>query len=228
MIKKSLLLSILFSPQKTIRYVLDHNPNKYLWELSSIGGFIFLFELFKELSLGLYIPSGSIFLVTVIFSPFIGYALINFGAWIISGTGTWIKMRGKFVNIRASYAYSQAPLLGYILIELFLLAVFGKRLYINFPGGQEFTLQEIFTLYTAYVVQIIFIIWSVIILLKTLAEARNTSIFKAILNLIIAFIIYGLIVFLITLPFVNRCSNFFDYPELTNNQLYKNWQESFF
>jgi len=228
MIKKHLFYSILFSPKKTFQYLLEHDPNRYLWVFCSIQGFVFLLELFQRFSLGLYMPTASIFLLAVILCPFVGYVLITFGAWIISGTGTWIKMRGKFANIRASYAYSQAPLLGYIFIELVLLAIFGKRFFIHFPEGQEFSLHEIFTLYTAYVFQIIFIIWSVIILLKTLAEARHTSIFKVILNLIIAFIIYVLIVFLVTLPFVNRCSNFFDYPELTNNQQYKNWQESFF
>lgn|GEM_PF-5755620 len=225
MFKKSSLISILFSPKETFKKIIERNPNEFLWFLASIHGFLVLFNFFKSISLGLSLSVWLILLLAVILSPLVGIFLITLGTWIVRGAGLLLGMRGTFKNIRASYLYSQLPIIGIILVNLILLAIFGKRIFIYFPEGQEFSLHEIYILYTAYIIQIIFFIWSLLIWINTLSVARHTSIGKAICNLIIAFFVYCLIVFLVTLPFIDRCSNFYNFPEITSNELYRAWQQ---
>lgn len=216
----------LFHPVKTIEKIIDKNSSKNLLFFSfllglnvllgcSILGKLFLKNIFTFVF-------GIFFLV--LFSIVIGYVLIHIFTWVISGAGAWIGHRAKIKKIRAAFAYSLTPLIGIIFTKLVLMLVLKGKYYPII--GQDLSLTEAFILYTMIVVQIFFYIWAFVLLVQSLAFVKRTNIGKAILNLIFAGLIIALIVFLVTLPFVDRCSNFFDFPELTNNKLYENWEET--
>lgn len=225
-IKSSPWVSILFSPKATIRRIVDDYPNRGFWILAWISGYFFLSNVAEIFNWGLKLPLYVIWLLLIILSPFVGYLTLSIGAWIVTGTGSWIGAKGKFQNVRSSFAWAHIPLIGYILIDLVLFILFGKELYSIIPKDHSFTTTDISILYVSAVVEILFLVWAIVLFIHTLAEVRKATMGKTLLNLAIAFVIYWLVVFLITLPFSSRCSPFFDEPSLTDNY-HRTYQETY-
>lgn len=219
-------MNFLTDPLKGIGKITEKNPTKYIWLLSSILGSIFLISIFQEFALGQHLLLWQILGLIIVLSPIVGYLLVTIASWVIAGTGLWIGTRGKFKNIRCALTYSLLPLLGVLFCKVLLFFIFGENFFLNFP--KELSLFEAFFYYTLMIFEVFFLIWSLFLLVVSLAAVKHTSLGKAIVNLILAFVVYIVIIFLITLPFRVRCSNFFDFPELTHSSSYEGWEDSLF
>ncbi len=191
--EKSAWLTIWTKPRETIRRIISDNPKQGLWRLATIYGFVSLLSTFQSLSMGSQVGVWFIFIISLIFAPIWGYIL--FAIW--SGVMTWIgrlfRGNGDFQGLRAAYAWSCVPLLVNGLLWIVMILLFGSALFTaggttfhTFPQGMGILLS--FLLFG----KVIMSIWSLVIYLNAVAEVQQFSILRAIGNVVVSGIIFGI------------------------------------
>jgi hypothetical protein len=182
-------LSIWTAPRHTIRKIITTDPKYGFLLLSAVYGLPIAFNLAQNLSVTAMLPLWAIVVGSLILCTFIGMIGISITAWLLQVTGRWINGKGKFQTVRAAVTWAQVPNFVTILMWAILLGVFGSQVM-----GKEFT-QTQFNgfqagiVFLVFLVQTIISIWSFIILLKALGEVQGFSAWKALLNVLIPFVI---------------------------------------
>jgi hypothetical protein len=194
--EKSPWLSIWTEPRATIRQIVVENPNRSLWFLATIYGFCSLLNLFQSMALGSTLSSLGILALALIFAPFWGY--INFTIWslLVSFVGKLFKGQGRFNQIRAAYSWSCVPLVINVPLWLLMVTMFGHQLFLNYSDAHLLTNIEVGILFAILITKVVLAVWSLVIYLNALAEVQMFSVLRAILNVIVAFILLGVLLFL--------------------------------
>ena len=175
-------LTMWTSPRKTIRRIIDSNPDSKLFLLSLIYGLPMMFYYAQGASLGQNYRVSTIFLISLIGACIIGYIGINVGSALIFFTGKWIGGKATFKQVRASVAYSNVTNLVSIAIWLLLAAMFRQSVFLqDFPYASSLG-NFVFLMNTIFLVQLVVGIWSLVIFVASLAETQGFSIFKAVVN----------------------------------------------
>lgn len=186
-------LSIWTRPRATIAEIVASHPNRSLWVLAAIYGFSSLMNLFQSGSLGSKMGVVPILILAVVFSPLWGYVAFSFWSWFVSWTGKWFKGKGPYTHIRAAYAWSCVPMVFQIPLWLFLVAVFGRKLFTAFPEGAALGPSEASLLFFLLIGKVVLAVWSLVIYVNALAEVQKFSILRAIGNLIAAAILVAIV-----------------------------------
>ena len=180
---------IWINPRRTIRRIVDIAPGKgFLW-LSLIYGFPVLLQIAQSLSLALYFSWPVILITALIFALFIGMLGITITAGLLTWVGKWIGGEGSFTQVRDAVAWSNLPTIvtgiAWIAwIFLFKGSLFYEGfLHTGFMGMEKTLIMSLATLQFAASV------WSFILLLITLSEVQCFSVWKALLNIILPFVL---------------------------------------
>jgi hypothetical protein len=175
-------LSMWTSPKKTIRSVINTNPDSKLFLLSLIYGLPMMFYYAQGSSLGQNYQLSTILLISLIGAVIIGYIGINIGSALLFITGKWIGGKASFKEVRASVAYSNVTNVVSIGIWLLLMTMFRQAVFLaDFPyasslGNFAVIMNGIF------IVQLVVAIWSIVIFVASLSETQGFSVFKSIIN----------------------------------------------
>ncbi len=78
-----------------------------------------------------------------------------------------------------------------------MLVIFGTSVFKNFPEAYALSKVEFWLLFSLLITQLIVGIWALILYVLALAEVQMFSILKAIFNLILAFIVVMVVVFVL-------------------------------
>ncbi len=181
-------ISILTKPKKTIREIVELNPNHRLLILSIIYGFCVFLGLAQQLKLGESMSLISIVISAIIFSPIIGYALFSFSSWLILLTGKLIKAKGSFKQIRSVAAWSNVPIIVNLIGWILLMLVFNKTIFEDFTAKEVLSSAKIGFFLSVGFIQLIASVWSVVIYINALSEIQGFSILFAILNIVMAIV----------------------------------------
>lgn len=192
MSEKSPWLSIWCQPRSTIRKIVQVNPNRALWVLAFIYGFLSFLNSFQSISIGNMVMMPSL-IIALVLSPFWGYAAFSVWSWVICRVGRWLKGEGNFVNVRAAFAWSCVPLAVNIALWFVMVAAFGIP--ILFHPGDIYPInnQQVAFLFLILIGKVAVAIWSLVIYLNALAEVQNFSILRAIFNVLLAWLVIGVI-----------------------------------
>lgn len=182
-------LSIWVRPRETIRDIIAVNPKYCLTYLCALYGFPMALNFAQSFSLGSIFPAWAILLAGVIVCSFLGYVALSFFAWLLHVTGRWIGAVGSFQTIRSAVAWSNVPNSVTCLAWLVLLGVFGGQVFCRGFSEMSFVGYQAGVVFLVFLVQSIVSIWGFIILLKALGEVQGFSAWKALLNVIIPFVI---------------------------------------
>lgn len=191
--EKSAWLTIWTSPRETIRRILSDNPKHGLWRLATIYGFVSLLGAFQSFSKGSHVELWVIFFASLIFAPIWGYILFSVWSGVMTWVGHLFKGNGDFQGIRAAYAWSCLPVLVNAALWIVMIVLFGSVLFIE--GGTTFhTFPEGMGILLAVLLlgKVIMSIWSLVIYLNALAEVQQFSILRAIGNIVVSGIVFGI------------------------------------
>ena len=186
-------LSMWVHPRQTMQQILDTKVNKGLYCLSWIYGFQFSLRLCQELSIGAYLNAWWIILIAAVAALPLGWIAFNISAFIFQIMGKLIKGKGSFTQIRSAVAWGNLPLIFTCLFWIAMTAVFGN--YLFFEGFYEvpFTGGEGILLSVNFLIMIVFGIWGAIIFLHALGAAQGFSFWMALLNLVLASVVFFLL-----------------------------------
>lgn len=190
-------LSIWVKPKETIAQVVAQNPNRSLWTLAWVYGFCSLMNLFQSMYLGAALGTGWILSIAIVLAPFWGYVNFAVWSWFVTWVGKWFKGEGNFKSIRCAYAWSCVPITINVPLWLLMVIVFGHQLFLNLPNSHLLPNSSILFLFLILIAKVILAIWSLVIYLNALAQVQNYSVLKAILNVIVAGLVLGVIFFVI-------------------------------
>ena len=180
---------IWISPRRTIRRIVDIAPGRgFLW-LSLIYGFPVLLQIAQSLSLALYFSWPVILITALIFALFIGMLGITITAGLLTWVGRWIGGQGSFIQLRAAVAWSNLPTIvtgitWIVWVFLFKGSLFYEGfLHTGFMGMEKTLLMSL------AILQFAASVWSFVLLLITLSEVQVFSVWKALLNIILPFVL---------------------------------------
>lgn len=185
-------------PRQTIRSIVQFNPNYMLFILCVIYGFPLILQMAQNSSLGNRFPTGTILIATLLGSVIVGAIAINLGAFLLKWTGQWIQGKGTFQHIRAALAWSSIPNLFTILLWIINIIPFGRSVFTQQFGMLSSNNQDMPLSSLTVILQVVISVWGIIMLLKSLSEVQKFSIWKALLNIIILFVVFCVVLFVLS------------------------------
>ena len=184
-----LFLRIWIKPRETIRYIINTNPTKYVFIIAMVYGMLEFLNKAIEKNYGESMSLVSIFIQSIVFGSLLGILALFINAALIKWTGKWIGGKANFDEIMAAIAWGIVPLLtGVIILYIPLFIFFGKDLFINEIVFQPNSFKTIFLIIFG-VIEIIALIWTIIVFLKCLSEVQGFSVWKALGNTLLAFLV---------------------------------------
>ena len=187
-------------PRQTIRAIMARNPKYHFYYLAALYGLQNVLFYATYYSVGLSFHFAIILLLAVVVSPLLGIVYLYFYGWIIHFTGRWLKGKAPFTNVLATLAWSKVPLLINLLMWFILLAFTSEGMFIQYTSRPSLYFISAITLITG--------IWSLVILIQGIREIQEFSIWRTIINLIIAYVIGFVVIQLLFLAYMFVASRF--------------------
>jgi len=178
-------------PRNTIRAIIENNPRYGFFSLASILGISSAF-----LSIFLYKVSADTFrtsvIVNLLVAPFLGILSLYFNSWVLQIIGKLFKGNAPFIHVRAALSWSKVPYILPICMWLILLVMSPNIIFLKSEQPTAFFVSLIYTVST---------VWSFIILLKAVQEVQKFSVWFSLFNIVIAFIVSSLAMYLFGIIF---------------------------
>ncbi|NGX44480.1 MAG: hypothetical protein K1060chlam3_00647 [Candidatus Anoxychlamydiales bacterium] len=194
-------LKMWVKPKTTIRKVVDCNPNFRLFWLSAIYGIVSLLSSSQSFALGHRFHFFLILFLCLIVAPIWGYIVFSVSSFFIFLTGKWLRGRAKYKEVRSAIAWSNAPMIVNIFLWILLLSIFREDILRNFPASFVFLKSQRVVLFLILLCQLVVSVWIIVLYINALSEVQKFSIGKAVLNILIAIVIFASVFFAIALVY---------------------------
>ncbi len=176
-------------PRETIRGIVQDDPRYQIWRLAAVYGFPMLLHLAQSFSLSASTPLYMILLGSAILAAPVGMLGFMITSALIHWTGRWLGGVGSFLQIRAAVAWSNVTNLGTGLLWLVLVGAFGWQVFFKTFPQSPFTGVSLAVVGIVFILQTVLSIWSFVLLFQSLAEVQKFSVWRAIVNIILPFVI---------------------------------------
>ena len=184
-------VSIWTRPRQTIRAIVESNPRSQLWVLLVLGGIATALNRAIYKPVGDTLPLAPILTAILIMGLVAGIIRVYAFPWLLRMIGTYLGGKATLPELRATAAWSMVPLIWGLLLWIPGLALYGREWFMSMhPTMAQNPLPALFLL----LVTVVLTVWSVVISVITIAEVQKFSVWKAILNAILAGIILMIIV----------------------------------
>ncbi|NGX49040.1 MAG: hypothetical protein K940chlam5_00636 [Candidatus Anoxychlamydiales bacterium] len=192
-------LKMWVKPKTTIRKVVDYNPNFRLFWLSAIYGIVSLLSSSQSFALGHRFHFFLVLFLCLIVAPLWGYIVFSVSSFFIFLSGKWLKGSAKYKEVRSAIAWSNAPMIVNIFLWILLLSIFREDMLRDFPASFVFSKAQRVFLFLILLSQLVVSVWIIVLYINALSEVQRFSIGKAILNILIAMVIFIAVFFAIAL-----------------------------
>ncbi len=177
-------LTMWTQPRSTIRSLINTDPKRSIFWLSTIYILQTLLFMANYNSLGLNYHFALILIIAIVLSPFIGAIWLYLFGWILYFTGRWLKGQASMMHLRCVLAWSKIPILINLAMWFILLVFSANYVFIQFSSGPS--------LFFINLISIISGVWSLVLLILGLREAQNFSVGRAIGNWVL-FLVFGIL-----------------------------------
>lgn len=175
-------------PRSTIRTLTHSRPTFGVYLLSTVYALQSLFFYANWWSLGLKFDQSIIITVTVLFSPIYAVLWLYIMGYIYYLTGRMLRGTGEPLYLRTALAWSKVPYSVNLL--MWFVLIFANPAYVFIQDSQG--PSSVFLNLIALIVGV----WSFVLLVQGVREVQQFSIWKALLNVVIAWVISGVFYFL--------------------------------
>ncbi|HEY5234626.1 MAG TPA: Yip1 family protein [Rhabdochlamydiaceae bacterium] len=181
--------SIWIEPRKTIRSIVRTDAKLYFWLLSWIYAFPILLHMAQNFSLGEVYSMVLIVALAVVAAPFVGWVFLSLFAVMLLWTGRWIGGQSNYMGLRAAVSWSNVPNTINIVLWALLAIQFGSVLFTQGFMQMDLEGSQLTLVAVIFLVQAVLAVWTLVILLNTVAEVQKFSVWKAVLNVVMPFVI---------------------------------------
>jgi len=176
------------SPRETISAIVKRDPKYRFFWLSALYGLTLMFNIAQSFSLAERFSMVGVLLIAAVLSVFVGMIGISIGSLLVFWVGRWIGGKSSYDNIRAAVAWSNVTNVVNVFVWAILLGVFGNEVFLSGFSQKVFIGYESAVVFLVFLVQAVVAVWSFLILVKGISEVQGFSSWKALLNIVIPFV----------------------------------------
>ena len=182
--------SMWLHPRRTIRQIVETNPERLVLSLAAVGGFVEGLINMASDSKGDDMSLRAILLATLIVGPIMGIVGLWVGGFLLRWTGGWIGGQADARRIRATLAWANVPLIWSLLLWIPALLLFGRELFTAATPVLDASaalsgLHLVFSLGIG-----IISLWSFVAFLHALGEVQGFSAWRSLLNSFLALLVF--------------------------------------
>lgn len=185
--------SIWIAPRKAIRSAITHKKTQLAFILAMIYGI----TSFLDRAIGDNLGDSMPFLLVLVIALVGGAIGGLIGWWILSGLasliGKWLGGVGTYEEMKIAVGVSYIPVALSGVLYVFDLLFLGTSLF----QDVEVAVFQVFWLLFSASIGVVFSFWSIFILIKGVAEAHRFSSWKALLTLVLPFIVLAVVIIIL-------------------------------
>jgi len=189
-------------PRATIQQIIDSNPQHLVLLLAAVSGFAELLNQASVKSLGDRLEWPYIVIAAAVLGPITGIISLYLGGALLRWVGSWLGGEASAQQIRAAIAWASVLTIWSLLLWLPELALFGQDLFTTATPRIDANPLLAVALLGFSVVEIILGVWALVVLLKCLGQVQGFSAWKALGNLVLAFLVIMVPIVLVIFAFI--------------------------
>lgn len=188
----SAVLTMLYSPRKTIRSIIETNPRFHVNLLAALFGISWTIGQLSAQNAGDNLSLPIILLGALVGGPIIGITIVYIIGEVLHWTGGWLGGKGTSAEVRAGYVWGWLPNLWVLPLWIPEVMIFGKEL---FTGGKpsmeaNVVLALAFLVFTG--IDLIASIWTLVLIVANISEIHRLPVWKGLIVLVLGFLIIAI------------------------------------
>lgn len=191
-------LSIWVHPRRTMAEAVKMEPNRGLFLLSAINGFLLLLNLSQRYAFSSQMGFWGMILLSLVLSPLVGYLYFSVASWFVLLAGKCFRGKATFRQCRAAMAWSCVPLIVNVLSWIIVLVFFQGNLSAMWQR-ETLSLGQTYLILFLSLAQVVFGVWSLILFFYNLSEMQGFSVIKAIGSVVVAWLFFALFMIILWL-----------------------------
>lgn len=188
------MLSMWTKPRATIAQLCEASSPRAMMTLVMLGGVVSVLDKAVTKSAGDKASLSIILAAALAVGPISGLVGFYIGPWVLAKTGKWIGGNGDRSRLRVAWAWSNAIPLTIGLMYIPEILFFGIDLFTSSPPTSP-TAQSV--MLGLGIFEFLLGCWAFVVTLKAFGEAQGFSAWKALLNMVIAFMVAVLPILLV-------------------------------
>ncbi len=185
-------------PRTTIQQIIDSNPEHLVGVLAILAGFSRALDRASNRNLGDSMELPFIIMLALFTGMIVGTLTLAIGSILIRWTGKWLGGQASSKDIRAAMAWSYVPIIWALIFWGLEIIIFGKELFTSEAPLLESSPSMLY-LYTSLAsIETIISIWAFAIFILCLGQVQKFSTWKALVNAVLAGLVF--IVPLVLIP----------------------------
>ncbi len=176
-------------PRATMQQIIDNNPQRLVLLLAAVSGFAEALNRASMKNLGDKLEWPYIVIAAAVLGPIAGIIGLYLGGALIRWVGSWLGGEASAQQIRAAIAWASVLTIWGLLLWLPELVLFGQDLFTTATPRIDANPLLVVALLGFSVVEIILGVWALVVFLKCLGQVQGFSAWKALGNLVLAFLV---------------------------------------
>ena len=172
-------LTMWYSPRKTIRQIIETDPQKQILFLSAVLGIAWALNQLSSRNAGDKLSFISVLIVAVIGGSIIGVLLVYLMGALFQWTGKKFGGKAPVEHLRAAYAWSWIPNIWMLLIWLPMLIIFGSDMFTSVTPKIEANPLLAFIFLGFTVLNVITGLLSFFLIISCISEVQQFSNWRA-------------------------------------------------
>jgi hypothetical protein len=183
-------VSMWLNPRRTIRQIVDTDPDRKVLLLAAIAGIGKVLDKASTKSTGDHLSLVAILLLAVIVGPLGGVISLYIGGALLRWTGSWIGGRAEARDIRAAIAWASVLAIWSMLLWVPELSLFGKEMFTTETPNIDASTALTILFWAFAAIEIILGVWMIMVFLKCLGEVQGFSAWKALGNCVLVGLVF--------------------------------------
>ncbi|MBV1923632.1 MAG: YIP1 family protein [Flavobacteriaceae bacterium] len=179
--ENKLLQTIWLKPTQTLKFILEHCPDKFVTGFLILGGVSRAIDRASNKSMGDTMDTWLVLTIAILAGGVFGWVSYYIYAWAMSYTGKWLKGKAESDKFKTILAWSLVPTIASLLLLVPELIIFGDDLFRSEISNNSDTFIYSYVFFA--LLEVLLAIWSIVILVKGISIIQNFTIGKSILNM---------------------------------------------
>jgi len=180
-------LSMWTQPRRTMRQVLETDPERLVLALAAIAGVSRALDRASLKSLGDHLPLVAVLGLSIIGGALSGMLLLYLFGFLLRWTGRWFGAGGAAPqHVRAAIAWPNVITCWALLLWAPQLLLFGKELFTTETPRLDANPGMTLLLLGFFLLELVVGVWFIVAFLKCVGEVQGFSAWKALANVLVA------------------------------------------
>ncbi len=191
-------MKIWTAPRATIQEIVSLDPNFRFYVLSWFYGFSLLLHAAQNMSLADRIPLAGILVGSAVLAILFGMLSISIVSALLFWCGKLLGGQAPYRHLRAAVAWASVSNVVNALMWLILTGYFGPAIFSSAFIEIPMVGSSLYVSMAVSIVQLVVSIWSIVILIKSVAQVQKFSSWKALVNILIPMLLVFIATWLLT------------------------------